>query len=95
MLHYLKAVKEMGPARAKASGREVVALMKRMPTDDDAFGQGTIRADGRKIHPSYLLLVKRPAESRYAGDAYTIAGTLPADQAFRPLQEGGCPLVTG
>jgi branched-chain amino acid transport system substrate-binding protein len=95
VLHYLKAVKEMGPARAKASGREVVALMKRMPTDDDAFGQGTIRADGRKIHPSYLLLVKRPAESRYAGDAYTIAGTLAPDQAFRPLNEGGCPLVTG
>jgi len=95
VLHYLKAVKEMGPARAKASGREVVALMKRMPTDDDCFGQGTIRADGRKLHPSYLLLVKRPAESRYAGDAYTIAGTLPADQAFRPLNEGGCPLVKG
>ncbi|MDO9707309.1 ABC transporter substrate-binding protein [Paracraurococcus lichenis] len=93
ILHYLKAAKELGPARAKQSGREVVSLMKRMPTDDDAFGQGLIREDGRKIHPSYLLQVKKPGESRYAGDVYTLAGTVPADQAFRPLSEGGCPLV--
>ncbi|MBK1658025.1 ABC transporter substrate-binding protein [Paracraurococcus ruber] len=93
VLHYLKAVKELGPARAKASGREVVALMKRMPTDDDAFGRGTIREDGRKIHPSYLLQVKKPGENRYPGDVYTLAGTVPAEQAFRPLSEGGCPLV--
>jgi branched-chain amino acid transport system substrate-binding protein len=92
--HYLKAVKELGPARAKASGREVVALMKRMRTDDDAFGAGgVIREDGRKIHPSYLLQVKRPGESKYPGDVYTLAGTVPAEQAFRPLSEGGCPLV--
>ena len=91
--HYLKAVKEMGAARAKASGREVVALMKRMPTDDDAFGRGLIREDGRKIHPSYLLQVKKPGENKYPGDVYTLAGTVPADQAFRPLAEGGCPLV--
>ena len=91
--HYLKAVKELGVARAKASGREVVALMKRMPTDDDAFGKGTIREDGRKLHPSYLLQVKKPGENKYAGDVYTLAGTVPADQAFRPLAEGGCPLV--
>jgi branched-chain amino acid transport system substrate-binding protein len=91
--HYLKAVKEMGVARAKASGREVVALMKRMPTDDDAYGRGTIREDGRKIHPSYLFQVKRPGESRYPGDVYTLVDTVPAEQAFRPLAEGGCPLV--
>ena len=92
--HYLKAVKEIGVARAKASGREVVALMKRMPTDDDAFGSGgVIREDGRKIHPSYLLQVKRPGQNRYPGDVYTLAGTVPAEQAFRPLSEGGCPMV--
>ncbi|NOG69855.1 ABC transporter substrate-binding protein [Roseicella sp. DB1501] len=93
VLHYLKAVKELGPARAKQSGREVVALMKRMPTDDDAFGKGRIREDGRKIHPSYLLQVKQPGEVRYPGDVYTLTETLPAEQAFRPLGEGGCPLV--
>ncbi|RAI58265.1 ABC transporter substrate-binding protein [Roseicella frigidaeris] len=93
--HYLKAVKALGPAQAKRSGREVVALMKRMPTDDDAFGKGLIREDGRKIHPSYLLQVKRPGEVRYPGDVYTLTETLPAEQAFRPLGEGGCPLVKG
>jgi branched-chain amino acid transport system substrate-binding protein len=93
VLHYLKVVKEMGVARAKASGREVVAQMKRMPTDDDAFGRGTIREDGRKIHPAYLLQVKKPDESRYPGDVYTLAATVPAEQAFRPLSEGGCPMV--
>jgi branched-chain amino acid transport system substrate-binding protein len=93
VLHYLKAVKELGVARAKASGREVVALMKRMPTDDDAFGPGRVREDGRKIHPAYLFEVKRPEESRYPGDVYKLASTIPAEQAFRPLGEGGCPLV--
>jgi branched-chain amino acid transport system substrate-binding protein len=93
ILHYLKAVEALGTARAKASGREVVAQMKRMPTDDDAFGQGSIREDGRKIHPSYLLEVKKPGESRYPGDVYRLAATVPAEQAFRPLSEGGCPMV--
>ena len=92
-VHYLKAVREMGVARAKASGREVVALMKRMPTDDDAYGVGSIREDGRKIHPSHLYQVKAPAESSGPGDVYKLAVTIPADQAFRPLAEGGCPLV--
>jgi branched-chain amino acid transport system substrate-binding protein len=93
ILHYLKAVEALGIARAKASGREVVAQMKRMPTDDDAFGQGSIREDGRKIHPSYLLEVKKPGESRYPGDVYRLAATVPADQAFRPLAEGACPMI--
>ncbi len=93
ILHYLKAVQALGVARAKASGREVVAQMKRMPTDDDAFGQGSIREDGRKIHPSYLLEVKKPGELRYPGDVYRLAATIPADQAFRPLSEGACPMI--
>ena len=93
ILHYLKAVKELGVARAKASGRETVAMMKRLPTDDDAFGPGTLREDGRKIHPSFLLQVKKPGENRYPGDVYTLAATVPAEQAFRPLSEGGCPLI--
>lgn len=93
VLHYLKVAKEVGVARAKASGREMVALMKSMPTDDDAYGQGRVREDGRKIHPSHLYEVKAPAESRYPGDVYKLSTTIPAEEAFRPLSEGGCALV--
>ncbi|WP_137178139.1 ABC transporter substrate-binding protein [Roseomonas sp. AR75] len=93
VLHYLKAVKEMGAAAAKASGAEAVAKMKAMPADDDAFGQGTIRADGRKIHPAYLFEVKQPSESKGAWDYYKLVATIPADEAFRPLAQGGCSLV--
>ena len=93
VLHYLKAVKELGVERAKRNGREVVELMKKMPTDDDCFGQGSIRADGRKIHPAYLFEVKKPEESKSAGDVYKLVSTLRAAEAFRPLEEGNCALV--
>jgi branched-chain amino acid transport system substrate-binding protein len=91
--HYLKAVQAMGVPGAKTSGRATVATMKRMSTDDDCFGTGLIREDGRKIHPSYLFQVKKPAESRYSGDVYRLLVTTPADQAFRPINQGGCLLV--
>ncbi|MBI2714445.1 MAG: ABC transporter substrate-binding protein [Rhizobiales bacterium] len=90
VLHYLKAVDKVG---SPADGRAVVAAMKAMPTDDPLFGKGTIRADGRKIHPMYLLQVKSPAESKSEWDVFKVVGTIPADKAFRPLNEGGCPLV--
>ncbi len=92
-LHYLKAVAEIGPARAKASGMEALNVMRRMPTDDDAFGPGRIREDNRKIHPAHLFEVKSPAESRGPWDFYKLRATVPAEEAFRPLAEGGCPLV--
>ena len=92
-MHYLKAVKDMGAAAAKADGAATVARMKAMPVDDDAFGPTSIRADGRRIMPAYLLEVKTPAESRGPWDYYKLLQTTPADQAFRPLAEGGCPLV--
>ncbi len=95
IVHYLKAVQAMGPAKAKASGRATMATMKGMPTDDDCFGRGSIRADGRTIHPAYLFGVKTPAESRYPGDLYKVLATTPADQAFRPMKAGHCPLVPG
>ena len=95
VLHYLKAVKELGVERAKRNGREVIELMKKMPTDDDCFGQGSIRADGRKIHPAYLFEVKKPEESKSAGDVYKLVSTLSAAEAFRPLEEGNCALVRG
>ena len=93
VLHYLKAVQDMGVAAAKASGADAVARMKAMPTDDDCFGQGTIRPDGRKLHPAYLFEVKKPEESRGPWDYYKLLQTTPAEEAFRPLAEGGCPLV--
>ena len=67
--------------------------MTAMPTDDDCFGPGSIRADGRKLHPAYLFRVKAPAENRGPWDYYDLVATIPAEQAFRPLAEGGCPLV--
>ncbi len=92
-LHYLKTVADMGVAQAKVSGTATVARMKAMPTDDDVFGPGSIRADGRKIHPAYLFEVKKPEESRGAWDYYKLLQTTPADEAFRPVADGGCPLV--
>jgi branched-chain amino acid transport system substrate-binding protein len=94
-LHYLKAVKDMGVAAAKADGRAAVQRMKAMPTDDDCFGAGRIREDGRKIHPSYLFQAKSPAESKGGWDGLKLVATTPADEAFRPLSEGGCSLVKG
>ena len=92
-LHYLKAVQDMGVAAAKASGADAVARMKAIPTDDDCFGPGSIRADGRKIHPSFLFEVKTPAESKEPWDYYKLLQTTPTEKAFRPMAEGGCPLI--
>jgi branched-chain amino acid transport system substrate-binding protein len=92
VLHYLKAVDKVG---SPVDGKAVVDAMKAMPTDDPLYGKGTIRADGRKIHPLYLLQVKAPSESKGEWDVFKISGTIPADKAFRPLSEGGCPLVAG
>ena len=90
--HYLKAVVAL---KSAADGKAVVAQMKKTPTDDALFGKGTIRADGRKVHDAYLLEVKSPAESKYPGDFYKVKATIPAAEAFRPLKDGGCPLVSG
>ena len=93
VVHYLKAVADMGVAAAKASGAETVARMKAIPCDDDCFGPGSIRPDGRKLHPAYLFEVKKPEESRGAFDYYKLLQTTPGEEAFRPLAEGGCALV--
>jgi branched-chain amino acid transport system substrate-binding protein len=93
VLHYLKAVADMGPAAAKASGTDAVARMKAMPTDDDCFGAGSIRADGRKLHPVYLFEVKTPEESKAPWDYYKVLQTTAADQAWRPTSEGNCSLI--
>jgi branched-chain amino acid transport system substrate-binding protein len=90
--HYLKAVAAL---KSGTDGKAVIAKMKETPTDDPLFGKGTIRPDGRKVHDAYLLEVKKPAESKYPGDFYHIRATIPAAEAFRPLKDGGCPLVSG
>jgi branched-chain amino acid transport system substrate-binding protein len=89
--HYLKTVAAL---KGDADGRTVVAKMKETPTDDPLFGKGFIRADGRKVHDAYLFQVKTPEESKYPGDYYKLRATIPAAEAFRPLKDGGCPLVT-
>ncbi|HVO87264.1 MAG TPA: ABC transporter substrate-binding protein [Casimicrobiaceae bacterium] len=89
VLHYLKAVE----ALKSDDGTKVVAKMKEMPTDDPLFGKGSIRVDGRKIHPAYLVEVKKPSESKKPWDYYKVIATIPADQAFRPMSDGGCSLV--
>jgi branched-chain amino acid transport system substrate-binding protein len=89
VLHYLKAV----DALKSDDGGKVVEKMKATPTDDPLFGKGTIRPDGRKIHDMYLFEVKKPAESKGPWDYYTLRTTIPAAEAFRPLDKGDCPLV--
>jgi len=91
LIHYFKALEAMGGN--PHDGIKVVEKMKSMPTDDPLFGKGSIRVDGRALHPAYLVQVKTPAESKYPWDYYKIVSTIPADQAFRPLADGGCPLV--
>jgi branched-chain amino acid transport system substrate-binding protein len=90
VIHYLKAVHA---TKSDADGAAVVAKMKSMPTEDKLFGKGEIRSDGRHIHPMYLFEVKSPAESKAPWDYYKLRATIPANEAFRPLADGGCPLA--
>jgi branched-chain amino acid transport system substrate-binding protein len=91
LVHYFKTLEAMGGN--PHDGVKVVAKMKEAPTDDPLFGKGSIRADGRKIHPAYLFEVKKPAESKGPWDYYKLIGTTPGEQAFRPLSESACALV--
>jgi branched-chain amino acid transport system substrate-binding protein len=91
LIHYFKALEALGGN--PHDGRAVVAKMKELPTDDPLFGKGSIRADGRKIHPAYLFEVKKPSESKYPWDYYKLVATIPADEAWLPLEKSVCPLV--
>ncbi|GAC1346266.1 MAG: ABC transporter substrate-binding protein [Acetobacteraceae bacterium] len=91
-LHYLRAVKALGAAKARDGGA-VVAQMKAMPTQDEAFGAGSIRADGRALFPAYLFEAKAPSEIKSQWDVLKLVATTPAEQAWRPVGEGGCPLI--
>jgi branched-chain amino acid transport system substrate-binding protein len=90
-LHYMKSVAALG---SYDDGRAVVAKMKALPTDDIAFGKGSVRIDGRKIHPVTLYQIKTPAESQGEWDLYKPLETIPASEAWRPLNEEGCNLVS-
>jgi branched-chain amino acid transport system substrate-binding protein len=90
-LHYLKSLEAMGGN--PHDGAKVVAKMKEMPTDDALFGKGSIQPNGRKIHPAYLFEVKKPSESKTPWDYYKLVATIPADQAFTPLDKSTCPLL--
>ena len=89
VLHYLKAVE----AIKSDDGTKVIEQMKKMPTDDPLFGKGTIRADGRKVHPAYLVEVKKPAESKGPWDYYKHLSTISGDQAFATAKDSGCPMT--
>jgi branched-chain amino acid transport system substrate-binding protein len=89
-LHYLKAVAAVG---GDSDGAAVVRAMKKLPVDDPVFGKGTLRADGLNVHPMYTFEVKTPAESSGPWDLYKHVGTIPPDQAFRSMTEGGCPYL--
>jgi branched-chain amino acid transport system substrate-binding protein len=90
-LHYLKTLEALGGNPHE--GLKVVAKMKELPTDDPLFGKGTIRADGRKIHPGYLFEVKKPSESKGPWDYYKLVSTIPAEEAFTPVEKSPCGLL--
>ena len=89
MMHFLKAI----DAAQTRDGLKIVAKLKEMPTDDVVFGKGKVREDGRHMHPMYLWQVKTPEESKAPWDYVKAVKTIPADEAWRPLADGGCPLV--
>jgi branched-chain amino acid transport system substrate-binding protein len=91
-LAYLAAVKKLG---SPDDGRAIIkAIRDASPIDDPLFGKTTVRIDGRAIHDMYLVEVKKPSESTKPYDYYKVVATIPAERAFRPLADGGCPLVT-
>ena len=89
LAHYLKAVKSVGSAESKA----VMEAMRAMPVEDFFTPHGVVRADGRMVHEMYLMRFKKPAESRSKWDLYQLVATVPGDEAFRPMSEGGCPYL--
>ncbi len=87
--HYLNAVKALGTKDPD----KVMAKMRETPINDFMTKNGTLRIDGRVIRDMYLLEVKKPEESHYPWDYLKVLQTIPGDKAFRPLDQGGCPLV--
>jgi hypothetical protein len=84
VIHYLRAVEALG---SHADGKAVIAKMKDLPTEDRLMGKGYVRVDGRKIHPMHLFEVKTPEESKAPWDYYKQLATIPAEEAWRPLDQ--------
>jgi branched-chain amino acid transport system substrate-binding protein len=89
VMHYLKAVEAAGTL----DGPTVAAKMRQMPVNDFMTKNGKIREDGRLVRDMYLFSVKSPEESKYRFDYYKLLATIPGEEAFRPMEEGGCPLL--
>jgi branched-chain amino acid transport system substrate-binding protein len=89
MMHFLKAI----DAAQTRDGLKIIAKMKELPTDDVTFGKGRVREDGRHMHPMHLWQVKTPEESKGPWDYAKLVKTIPAEEAWRPLDQGNCPLV--
>lgn len=90
--HFLRSADALG---GSTDGRAVVAKMKALPTEDSIFGRGMIRADGRRVSPVYVFNVKSPAESRGRYDVYRLEREVPTEEAYRPMEQGGCPILRG
>jgi branched-chain amino acid transport system substrate-binding protein len=88
-LAYLRAAK----AANTIEGDKVVAQMRSAPIDDPLFGRVVVRPDGRAVHAMYVSRVKAPTQSKGRYDVYDLLETIPPDRAFRPIDQGGCPLV--
>ncbi|MBJ7405965.1 MAG: ABC transporter substrate-binding protein [Bradyrhizobium sp.] len=88
-LHYLKAVQAAGTRDTKT----VMAKMRELPVKDAFTDNGVLREDGRMVHSMFLFQVKKPDESKGPWDYYKLLAEVPGDKAFRPLKDGGCPLV--
>jgi branched-chain amino acid transport system substrate-binding protein len=89
-LHLMKAMAE---TKSAEDGVKLVDAMKMIPIDDPLFGKGSIREDGRALHPIYIYRAKKPSESKYDWDYFELVSTISAEEAFRPLNKGGCPFV--
>ena len=89
-LHLMKAMAE---TKSAADGVKLIDAMKAIPTDDPLFGKGSIRVDGRKLHPVYLMTAKTLAESKGDWDYFKLVATIKPEDAWRPLDKGGCPFV--
>jgi branched-chain amino acid transport system substrate-binding protein len=89
MLHFLKAI----AAAQTRDGAKIMAKMKELPTEDVTFGRGRVREDGRHLHAMYLWEVKKPAESNAPWDYAKLIKTIPAEEAWRPLDQGNCPFL--
>jgi len=90
--HFLRAADALG---SSTDGRAIVAKMKALPTEDSIFGRGLIRADGRRVSPVYVFNVKSPAESHGRYDVYRLEREVPIEEAYRSVEQGGCPLLRG